>query len=400
MTKPLLGRIALGLSILMLSTVSFAKEVKATAEAKDWTVLVFLNGHNSLDSFGKMNIDQMSQVGSSDKVNVVVQWASEINGNTKRLFVKKGGYDVVQDMKPVNMGDYKNLIEFVRWGQANYPAKKYMIDVWNHGNGWHMQEMGQIHTNDISYDDIFHSQITTEQLGLAMAESAKITGHKVELYASDACMMAMGEVAAELSDSVKFFGGSQETEPGEGWPYSTFLARLIAKPTMDGGELASALSQEYKAAYSGGLYGNKEVTFSAWDLSKIDAFYGAVKNLATELKALDPQSLKAAFNVIGQAQSFAVFDYKDLSDYVTLVDQSNLRLSTHAVADVATSMNQMLLSVDVTPYYARAHGVSVWLPTYQDDWTRYGSRYLKLNFNKKTGWGDFLSTVLKNAPPY
>ena len=390
MTKPLLGRIALCLSLFAFSMAAHA------ADLKEWTVLVFLNGHNNLDSFGKMNIDGMSQVGSTDQMNVVVQWASEANGNTKRIYVTKGGFDVIEDMgAPADMGDYKTLVEFVKWAQAKYPAKKYLIDIWNHGNGWHTESINAgFHINDISYDDLSGHHITTEELGLALGQIAQLTGKKVELYASDACLMAMGEVASEMVNSVKFFAGSQETEPGEGWPYQTVLARIAAKPTMAGDEAAVALSQEYTKAYSGGVYGNKEVTYSAWDLSKMDRFYAAVRGLASELKSLDANSLRAAAAAIDQSQAFALYDYKDLADYMSLLQPANVRVSDHALSEVTASMKDLLLSVDVTPGYSRAHGISIWLPSGQSDWSTYGDRYMNLNFNKQTGWGDFLKAVI------
>jgi len=390
MVKPLLGKFALVLSLLGLSTLTFA------AEAKEWTVLVYLNGHNSLDAFGQQNIDSMAKVGSTDKINIVVQWASEINGKTRRILVTKGGYDLIEEMPAADMGDYKTLVEFARWASAKYPAKKYMVDVWNHGNGWHTQSTGgSFHMNDISYDDLSGHHITTEELGVSMGEIAKLTGQKIELYASDACLMAMGEVAGEMANSVKYFGGSQETEPGQGWPYEMFLARLAANPSMNGGDLGKALSEEYKKAYSGGIYGNQEVTFSAWDLSKMDRFYAAVGMLVKELQSLDATQLKAALAAINQSQSFALADYKDLGDYLVNLKSSNLRIGDHALGEVTASMKDMLISVDVTAVYSRAQGISVWLPSSKDELAAYGERYSHLNFNKQTGWGSFLNLVVQ-----
>ena len=62
-----------------------------------------------------------------------------------------------------------------------------------------MNKNGGFTTKDISYDDVSGHVITTEQLALAMGEIQKITGNKVELYGSDACLMAMAEIAGEMS---------------------------------------------------------------------------------------------------------------------------------------------------------------------------------------------------------
>ena len=121
----------------LISLAAFPGSANAGTEQqiKDWTFLVFINGHNNLDSFGAMNIKQMEEVGSNDKMNIVVQWASLSNGNTKRLYVQKSTNPnavtspVVQDMAPVDMGDYNELVKFVEWGAKNYPAKHYFVAV-------------------------------------------------------------------------------------------------------------------------------------------------------------------------------------------------------------------------------------------------------------------------------
>src|SRR4051812_33685323 len=84
--------------------------LSAMAAEKEWTFLLFLNGNNNLDSFGKLNINQMEKVGSSDQVNLVVQWASKANHGTKRLYVQKDDNasqvtsPIVQDMGQIDMG--------------------------------------------------------------------------------------------------------------------------------------------------------------------------------------------------------------------------------------------------------------------------------------------------------
>ena len=154
---------------VLLSLISFLPQI-ATADddaatVKDWTFLVYLNGNNSLDSFGPVNIEQMEKVGSTNKVNVVVQWASLSAGKTVRLLAKKSAdptkvtSPIVQDLGKADMGDYRTLVDFIKWGAATYPAKHYFIDVWDHGSGWHGRRLetmaagGGFKPMDISWDD-------------------------------------------------------------------------------------------------------------------------------------------------------------------------------------------------------------------------------------------------------
>jgi len=270
------GQIAMVALVAVLS-------ISAQAAQKEWTMLVFLNGNNNLDSFGTTNLKQMETVGSTNDINVVVQWASESTDTTKRMLITKGSGSavtspVVQSLPRVDMGDYQQLVEFVRWGVQNYPAKHYFIDIWNHGGGWHRSGKNGgmvLKPFDISYDELSGHSISTPQLGMAMAEAAKIIGHKVDLYASDACLMAMGEIAYEVADSVEIFAGSEETEPGRGWPYDTFLKRWAKNASASALDVGKMLTEEYTQSYIDQHDG--DVTYSVFDLSKIDQLVSSVK---------------------------------------------------------------------------------------------------------------------------
>jgi len=193
----------------LAALLAFAAKAQPMAE-KDWTVLVFLNGINSLDSFGPEDINEMEKVGSTDKVNVVVEWGSYSARKVQRLLVTKDddtnviGSPILQDLGLKDMGDYKEFLDFVSWGVQNYPAKHYMIDIWNHGNGWEKASRRSLINRDVSYDDISGNKITTEQLGVAMSEIKSMIGRNVDIVGYDACLMAMAEVAGEIVDSVDY----------------------------------------------------------------------------------------------------------------------------------------------------------------------------------------------------
>ena len=192
---------------------------------KEWTVMVYVNSKNNLEQYGLLDVNEMEMVGSTDKVNVVAE-LGRINGydssdgnwiGSRRYLVKKDANmnkivsPVLKDLGKVDMGDYKHLIEFVNWAKAAYPAKKFMLIVWNHGSGWDKNGRPRI-SKGISYDDETDNHITTPQLGMAL----KAIG-KIDVYGSDACLMQMPEVVYEIKDYVTYVVGSEETEPGDGY---------------------------------------------------------------------------------------------------------------------------------------------------------------------------------------
>ncbi len=398
--------VAAAVFLLALTVVpnNVCAEDNTGAPVKEWTFLLFLNGHNNLDSYGAFNINQMEQVGSNDQINMVVQWASLKNKQTKSLFVTKDN-DVknvtskaVETMAPVDMGDYRNLVEFVRWGVQNYPAKHYFIAVWNHGAGWHLENvrgLGDVQVQDISYDDNTGHHISTEELGLSMAQAAQIIGHKVDVYGSDACLMAMAEVAGEMKDSVSYFVGSEETEPGYGWPYNTFFTRFAANTAATPADVSIYLTEEYLKAYNGGIYGKQDVTFSAYDMSKFQAVMSSTKALSATLASLAPADISKAKTAANSTQSYAYDDYKDFHDFLDRAAVSSVALDAVVVETVKDSIRNLVISGGGTGSYKASHGISIWLPTQASDLSRYQARYSKLTFNQNTNWLSFLTILNK-----
>lgn len=391
--------------LFAFSVASIAQAEATPAAQKEWTFLLFLNGHNNLDSFGAFNINQMEEVGSNDQINMVVQWASLKNKQTKRLYVTRDQdtdnvtSKAIETMDPVDMGDYNQLIEFVRWGVQKYPAKRYMIAVWNHGNGWHLTKNGQMNARDISYDDLTDNKITTEQLGIAMAKAAEIIGHKVDIYGSDACLMAMAEVAAEMKDSVQYFVGSQETEPGFGWPYSTWMKRWVNDSTPTAAEVSTYLTQEYKKAYSGGIYGNQDVTLSAWRMDKFEAFETAMKSFNTALTNLSPTELNLAKDVVLETQEFYSSDYKDIYDFAMKLGMARTGVDVGILSGVKEAVSALVIDNQASAYYTGAFGVSVWMPIHAWELNEHKARYENLKFNQATGWLNFLSSLNPQKVP-
>ncbi len=369
---------------------------------KEWTFLLFLNGHNNLSSFGDMNLKDMEKSGSNDQVNMVVEWGKSDSPITRRLLVKKSTdpkkvtSPTIMELKDRDMGDYKNLVDFVNWGADNFPARHYFVAVWNHGSGWHFQDAsriksGEVSINDISFDDNTGHSISTEQLGLAMAEIKQHIGRNIDIYGSDACLMQMLEVAGEMKNSVNYFVGSEDTEPGEGWPYETFAKKWTAAPRSNPSEVAVLLSKEYLRAYSGGAYGTKSVTFSAMDVSKLDAIVRTAGDVASYMKALSSDDFKKVKAALNSVQSYYYSDYKDYGHLLKTIEALPIAKDAALFARARSEVSSLILTTDSSPSFAKSTGVSVWVPTYASDEM---ARYKGLEFDKMTSWSQFLERVL------
>lgn len=368
-------------------------DTHSTAE-KDWNLLVFINGVNNLDYFGGMNINQMEQIGSNARLNILVQWGSHADPNVKRLLVHRDNEPnrvtspVVKNLGSADMGDWRQLVDFATWAHRNYPAKKTFLVVWNHGSGWRRVE--GVSPSDISLDDRTGNIITTEELGHAMGEIARAMGRKIDIYGSDACLMGMVEVADEMAESVEYFVGSQDLEPGQGWPYNTFLTRWMASGDLSAADVSRVLTEEFLTAYSGGIYGRASVTLSAFDMSHLGAYKQAVRELSDEIRAQPTSQLSKIKSATTRSKTFYNSDYVDMIDFLDRISSLGVSLTkAAAVRDI----HQDLVFANAQNQDTRTHGLSVWVPaaaTFSEHW----GRYEKLQFNRATGWGHAMKRVL------
>lgn len=246
-------------------------QAEQTPAMKEWTFLVYLNADNNLYNFGLANLKQMEQVGSTQDLNIVVEFDhAGANKPTQRLLVNKGQSQVVQSLGETNMGDWKHLAEFVTWGIQNYPAKHYALMVWNHGAGW----------RGISYDDNPRAFISMPELSQALKQvqatvgpqlarrGMRAPGPVIDILNYDACLMSTLEVAYEMKDTARIMVGSQFNEPGEGEDYNALLSRLVTEPRLDPRGVAEHMVYQYVQQYPT----RREINYLAVDLSKIPSF--------------------------------------------------------------------------------------------------------------------------------
>ncbi len=213
-----------------------------TQGTKEWTVIVFMNAKNDLaqsqmlglsGKWAEKDIAEMKKVGSTDKVNVVVDYGTAGKGD-KRMLIGKGGLlssgETVYSQDPnADMGDYKRVIDFVKWSKTTFPAKHYMLVLWNHGLGWidpvmKPQAAGGA-AKGILFDDETKNYVRTRQLGEILRQSGY-----VDVFAMNACLMQMAEVAYEVKDNVGLIVGSEETMLAYGFDYESLLNFINANP--------------------------------------------------------------------------------------------------------------------------------------------------------------------------
>ena len=382
-----------GLALFATAAFTCGSILAQAPQEKEWTLLVFLNGDNNLDPYGTADMKEMETVGSNDKMNVIVlRDTSKASVSSKIYYVEKGASKVVKDYgSNIDMGDYKTLVAFFKYAKENYPAKRYFIDVWNHGAGWERRSAEDIVTRGISYDDNSGNHITTPQLGEAFRQMKELNGgRKIDIFGMDACLMEMAEVIYEVKDGAAVVLGSEDTEPGDGWDYR-FLGYLANDPTMDGERLADIVEREYAKSYNGGSQGKQSVQGSAVSTDRLIVATGSLNKFLDRLIYLTAYNNKAIARAIKNTQAFYYSQCKDAIHFVQLVIQEvkDAELKSLGEQAVAELKDAVVANYVTGTGLSNSHGFSVWIPSLN----LYNSRkadYAALAWGKETNWQKFL----------
>jgi hypothetical protein len=403
-----------------------------------WTVLAYLAGDNDLEGALLDDLREMERVGSRPGSVEIVAQVDRARGQdasygnwtgTRRYYVTRStdpariGSRLLADLGPTNTGDPSVLKDFVSFGAKRYPARATVLLLSNHGSGfWVPPEMlpGKARRpgrrlrgirpgffqgtrewllaaepgRGIAYDDGSGDCLDNRELQQVLAHARQALGRPVDVVGMDACLMTMLEVAYQLRGHARILVGSEEVEPGEGWPHAAILGDLVARPAMAPAELAAAVVHRYAEFYGAG---GPEVTQSAIDLGKLDDLVDVVDRLAgVLLAALPSPSLELALHRAWQ-RTLRFFDdlYVDLHHFaVNLAAATTRRDVRNAAVEVRRA-----IEADGGPILAErrggrrmepARGLSIYFPAYRDS----SVFYRELDFARRTRWAEFIEAYV------
>jgi hypothetical protein len=412
--------------------------------------MIYLAGDNNLDSAGVIDLKEMKKVGSTNEINVVVQFdRAGRDSATNRYYIRKGGTiakDKVADLGETNMGDPKVLEDFVTWSSKKYPASRYLLVLWNHGAGWDDSNIYQgdvfggatppvsrkkqllavgrgrarglkpvsfsttraalsrtrralfrtsveqaVKNRAIAFDDQAQDFLDNVELKRVMARITKKLGRPIDILGMDACLMSMAEVAYQMRSVAHYSIGSEETEPGDGWPYDLILKNLAANPDMTSEDVAKLIVSRYLASYKSG----DNVTQSAVRLAKLRPLTNALGDLGKSLSAAlaNPAQRMAIMTARAQVQEYSrpYDDYCDLLDLCELLEHgaNDNKISAACKAVKAAAPDAIVVSGYKGSAVAKSHGISIYFPK-----RKISPLYKTLDFAKASSWDEFLKAYI------
>ncbi len=360
--------------------------------------MVYMDADNNLEPYGIADFAELASVGSSSQVNIVVQYDRIANystgyGNwtdTRRFRITRGMTPDAANgtsIGEVNMGNPQTLINFVQWAKKTYPAQHYALVLWDHGGGWRAPIVDPAVQKTIAVDDSSGGdRLNAPELRGAYEAISSGGSDPLDLVGFDACLMGMIEVDGQLIPYAEVRVGSEETEPGEGWPYETILADLSANPAMTPAQLGAAIVHRYYASYGG-------ETMSAVNLgAPYTTLNSAVNSFALALINKGGPHYAAIRDARSSTQDFYDANFVDLYDFAAQVRQRVSEPGIQAAAaQVMNAVTGAVIAENHGSYWPGAHGISVYFPGSKE---RFDSKYNGdsdwLQFTRNTAWDDWL----------
>lgn len=383
-----------------------------------WNVAVYMAGNNSLSDAASVDLAEIEKAGASDEVAVCVFVKQEGGGGARRMVI---GSDHVEQLGDVDSGDPQTVVDFVRWAMKTAPGERQAVVLWNHGGGFRTSDLDPTHAavrgkgeralftttirkilsldgkrdREIAIDDATSHSLDTIEMGRVCKLLAREHGRPLELLGMDACLMSNLEVAYQVRADVAHIVGSEELEPGAGWPYDRALKDLGKDPGMDGAALGKVVVDRYVESYRSQR--------NVWPITQCAVATEGVEKLTRPLDALVEAltaALPDAWPALYRAQTSAVQFELDLVDLGSLcerlVDAGISDAVSEAAGEVQAALKPdgyVLAEGHLGNQVEGATGISVYLPA--PSAPALATPYSQLEFAKRHRWDDLLEAYRK-----
>ena len=329
-----------------------------------WTVFVYLCGSNleSQNAAASKDLSEMVSASGSDKISFVVEtggakaWKNNVVNARQlgRYLIKNGSIQDVGSVPAADMGESATLSDFLTWGVKNYPADHMALILWDHGGG---------SISGVCFDERNqNNSLYLRELDQALATAYAKMWDKFEFVGFDACLMSTLETANVLASYSDFMIASQESEPANGWEYSSIVSYLARNPSCAGDELGKELCNSYLASLDRNTKGF--ATLSVVDLSQIDQLMQDFYRFSQEMytSSNDQATLAAMSRGIQKADNYGCNNRRE--GYTNMVDLGGLVDACASVTPSAADVKKTLR--DAVPYQIRGtyHAGACGLSTY------------------------------------
>ena len=382
--------------------------VQAARETKDWTILVYSDGEGGLSATRSQYANEIAANMDGDTYCGVLFDGDDAAGYTdcKRYVVTAGSVTEDADYGELNMGNPLTLHDFLTWGIAKFPARKYMVVLSNHGGSWFNESHAV--PNELWYDDPSQKAMCYDNGdGLNMYELEAVyrdiktmVGDKLDVIWYQGCLMGAVEVAAVSKNYFDYMVAHETVRYGSenANKFPNVVTFLNGNPSAKNAAencvtAASAPNSSYGVSYDLSQYGDLEHSIRAFvDATLGHADFEAFKGELTPILAAVRRVGPPANDLEPYMQN------GDIEDFFDRITNSGNRAIPDAVinAAIAVSVDASFL-VDTGMGNSAGpeglNGVAIWLPRTAAEFNSYAAEYSGFDFATNTRWLQFLAEL-------
>ena len=350
---------------------------------KEWTFMLYDDAdfEQAWDPLNNFTLE----VYSGDHVDFIVLQDTE-NGPAKLWQIDENHNLILLDeLGEVNMGDYVTLKDFIEYCKSNFPADRYIMDLYDHGAGW----KGAC-KDDTSDGDL----LTMDEMQKALYE----TGGVDIIMFNAPCLMGSLEASYELRNYVDVYIGSEEL-----CGYKLGLAELICdllhtQYSLDTIEIGEKIIEFVENL--GGEWAYKR-TMIAVQSDKLNNLKSSINKLCLGLMLRWLRSYKKISSArndtfeLGEypdiKERYRLFDFYDFTQKLLAQDGIGPIIENH-IYDVQSAFDNVVIKEYHGSSKPDAHGLSIYFPYNLMDglYKQYRDRSYGLDFAKDTLWDEFL----------
>jgi hypothetical protein len=296
-----------------------------------------------------------------------------------------------------------------KWTFTQYPAEKQLILLSNHGGGW----------RGICWDDTSDGdKLDLEDLKASLSDLNEYLGRKIDILATEACLVGMVEFVYPIREYIDYFIGSEAfsfgaentTEGGfvvGNWQYDLMWEELAKDPNMTPKEFCEYIIYHFKP------YGpwrappdipkqEASDTLSVIDTSQIKDVVVNVDKFAAVLKSIFPLRRGRVTSVLQVTEQFSgQLDFLGIAYFtnIDLWDFADKVASVIAADNLQNAVKELKSSIEAAVLFERhgtdptqgehpgAHGLAIYMPQRVSE---YNENYDTIDFSKDTQWDEFI----------
>ena len=358
--------VSLLLAITFVISAVFVPAPSALAKENEVTILAYICGTDLESESGEASGDirEMisSGVGNSDAVTALIatggssHWQRYGFSNRNVQYYRLGGSspELLKDAGRCSMGEASTLSNFISFGIASAPAKRYVLILWDHGGG---PVYGVC--NDENYQD---DGLSLKELRAGLFNG--LNGSKLDIIGFDCCLMNCVDLCADLYGIADYSVLSQELVNGTGLNYDEWMKPIVDDPGISTEKIAMSIADTYVAENSRGRNA-ATATMSVIASEKMPAVMDAANAFSASLSSLLDTNLAGVIRVRNQLTTFGEFvdyDASDLVDVEDMCDAFSALLPTACEALKQAARQAVCYNCTTSDIASYAHGLSFFMP--------------------------------------